>query len=40
VNVLNCGDRLLATWQQSQDDLSQPLVGHELPMAEVARWLA
>jgi hypothetical protein len=40
VDVLSRGDRLLATWQQSQDDLSQPLVGHALPLAEVARLLA
>ncbi len=28
-------DGLLATWQQSQDDLSQPLVSHFLPMETV-----
>lgn len=40
VDVLTCGDRLVATWQQSQEDLSQPLVSHELPLTEVARLLA
>jgi hypothetical protein len=31
---------ILAVWQQSQADQSQPLVGHFLPMAEVERILA
>jgi hypothetical protein len=31
---------ILAVWQQSQADLSQPLVSHFLPMAEVERILA
>lgn len=31
---------ILATWQQSQADLSQPLVAHRLPMAEIERILA
>lgn len=30
---------VLATWQQSQDDLSQPLVAHRLPMEEIERLL-
>jgi hypothetical protein len=28
-----------AIWQQSQNDLSQPLVGHALPMEAVERLL-
>jgi hypothetical protein len=31
---------LYATWQQSQDDFSQPLVAHFLPMERVAQILA
>ena len=31
---------IFATWQQSQDDLSQPLVGNHLPEPEVNRMLA
>jgi hypothetical protein len=31
---------ILATWQQSQDDLSQPLVAHRLPREEIERILA
>lgn len=31
---------IFATWQQSQDDLSQPLVGHFLPMERVREILA
>lgn len=31
---------IFATWQQSQDDLSQPLVGHYLPMDRVAEILS
>ena len=35
VAVLADENGLFATWQQSQDDLSQPLVGHFLPMERV-----
>jgi len=38
-DVLATEDGLFAIWQQSQDDLSQPLVGHFLPMAKVAEIL-
>ena len=31
---------ILATWQQSQADLSQPLVAHRLPVKEIERILA
>lgn len=31
---------IFATWQQSQDDLSQPLVGHFLPMERVVEILS
>ncbi len=31
---------IFATWQQSQDDLSQPLVGHFLPMERVREILS
>ena len=31
---------ILATWQQSQGDLSQPLVAHRLPWEEIERILA
>lgn len=31
---------IFATWQQSQDDLSQPLVGHFLPMEQVVAILS
>lgn len=31
---------IFATWQQSQDDLSQPLVGHFLPMERVVEVLS
>lgn len=31
---------IFATWQQSQEDLSQPLVGHFLPMERVAEILS
>lgn len=31
---------IFATWQQSQDDLSQPLVGHFLPMERIAEILS
>ena len=36
-----CTDTALhAAWQQSQDDLSQPLVGHSLDMEEVEKTLS
>ena len=40
VDVVSTGEGLLATWQQSQEDRSQPLVGHALPMEEVGRLLS
>jgi len=40
VDTLVTEDGIRAVWQQSQDDLSQPLVTHFLPMAEVRRILA
>jgi hypothetical protein len=40
VDVLAWDEGLFATWQQSQDDLSQALVGHFLPMADVERILS
>ncbi len=40
VDVVNTKEGLLATWQQSQTDLSQPLVGHRLLLAEVERLLS
>lgn len=40
VDVLTTSDGLLATWQQSQPDGSQPLVGYRLSQADVARILA
>ncbi len=40
VATLVTDDAVYATWQQSQDDLSQPLVGHGLSMADVANILA
>ncbi len=39
VSTLVSGEGIFATWQQSQDDLSQALVGHFLPMDEVERIL-
>lgn len=33
-------DGIFANWQQSQKDLSQPLVGHFLPMSEVEKILS
>jgi hypothetical protein len=33
-------DGIFATWQQSQDDLSQPLVGHFLSMDRVREILS
>jgi hypothetical protein len=35
VATLVTADTVYATWQQSQDDLSQPLVGHSLKMEKV-----
>jgi hypothetical protein len=40
VSTLVGDDGILATWQQSQADLSQPLVAHWLPMNQVERILA
>ena len=40
VSTLVERDAIYATWQQSQDDRSQPLVGHALPMEQVERILA
>jgi hypothetical protein len=40
VDTLVTGDGILATWQQSQPDQSQPLVGNFLPMEAVERILA
>jgi hypothetical protein len=40
VDVLTTADALFATWQQGQADGSQPLVGHRLPLADVAALLA
>ena len=40
VDVTATPDGLLALWQQSQPDGSQPLVGHLLPHAQVERILA
>lgn len=37
VSTVATADGILALWQQSQDDLSQPLVSHFLPMEEVER---
>ena len=39
VDVLVTEDGILASWQQSREDLSQPLVGHFLPMNEVRQLL-
>ena len=42
VSTLVTAEGILATWQQSQDDLSQPLVGHFLgndEIAEILRWM-
>jgi hypothetical protein len=39
VKVLTTENGVLATWQQSQPDGSQPLVGHLLPLGEVERIL-
>ena len=39
VSTLVTDEGILATWQQSQEDLSQPLVGNFVPMAEVTRIL-
>ncbi|MCA9178591.1 MAG: hypothetical protein KDB14_29220 [Planctomycetales bacterium] len=40
VQALWTGEGFFTTWQQSQPDLSQPLVGHWLPAAEVATLLS
>lgn len=40
VSALVTEEGIYACWQQSQPDLSQPLVGHWLPMDEVTRVLA
>jgi hypothetical protein len=40
VSTLVTGEAVYATWQQSQADRSQPLVGHALPMEEVERILS
>jgi hypothetical protein len=39
VSILVMKDGILATWQQSKPDESQPLVGHFLPIEEVERLL-
>ncbi len=39
VDVVQTTEGLLATWQQSQPDGSQPLVGHSVPSDEVQRIL-
>ena len=39
-STLVTGDAVYAAWQQSRDDLSQPLVGHALAMEEVTGILA
>ncbi len=39
-DVLSTKDGLFAVWEQSQDDLSQPLVGTSLSMLEVERLLS
>lgn len=40
VSTVVTGDAIYASWQQSQPDLSQPLVGHALPMERVEAILA
>ena len=40
VDVIQTADGLLATWQQSQPDTSQPLVGHAVPLDEVQKLLS
>lgn len=40
VSTLVTDQGIFATWQQSQDDLSQPLVGHFLPMKKVEEILS
>lgn len=40
ISTLVTDEGILATWQQSQTDLSQPLVGHFLPNAEIDAILA
>lgn len=40
ISTLATGEGIFAAWQQSQDDLSQPLVGHFLPMDRVTEILS
>ncbi|NLE44268.1 MAG: exo-alpha-sialidase [Chloroflexi bacterium] len=40
VDAITLDDGILATWQQSQMDLSQALVSHFLPMSEVESFLS
>jgi hypothetical protein len=40
VSTLVTDDAIIATWQQSQPDGSQPLVGHRLPLERVAEILS
>jgi len=40
VDALRLDDGILAVWQQSRPDLSQPLVGHFLPMEKVEAILS
>jgi hypothetical protein len=39
IETVTTGDGILAAWEQSQSDLSQPLVGHFLPMDDIQRML-
>jgi hypothetical protein len=39
LSTITLDDGILAVWQQSQPDESQPLVGNLLPMDEVERLL-
>ena len=40
ISTLVTEEGIFATWQQSQEDLSQPLVGHFLPMSRVEEILS
>lgn len=40
ISTLSTSEAIFATWQQSQKDCSQPLVGHMLPMDVVVRILS
>ncbi|MDP6928631.1 MAG: exo-alpha-sialidase [Planctomycetota bacterium] len=40
VSTLVTEDEIAASWQQSQEDLCQPLVGHSLPLEQVEQILA